>query len=56
MIQPGMKIRVARHAIPGTAVARYVPSVEAAARELSLTESVGLRDAIGRTAAWYRHG
>lgn len=53
-IQPGIRIDVAGKPRTGAPVQRYVPSVEAAERELGLAESVSLEDAIQRTAAWYR--
>lgn len=52
-IQPGIEIKIARAVTPGKEVQRYVPMVEAA-RELGLTESISLQDAIRRTAAWNR--
>jgi len=55
-IQPGMEIRIAQKAVPGAAIQRYVPSVEAAERQLGLTETVVLEDAIRRTAAWVQAG
>ncbi len=53
-IHPGIEIHVARKPISGAPLQRYVPSVEAAAQELGLTESISLQDAVQRTAAWYR--
>ncbi|MGO8719657.1 MAG: NAD-dependent epimerase/dehydratase family protein [Acidobacteriaceae bacterium] len=53
-IQPGMEIQVARTAVAGAPVQRYVPSVEAAKKYLDLADGVSLIDAIRRTAAWYR--
>lgn len=46
-------IHVAKQPIPGAEVSRYVPSVERA-RMLGLGEAVGLREAIQKTAEWYR--
>jgi nucleoside-diphosphate-sugar epimerase len=53
VIQPGIEIRIARDAVPGSPIQRYVSSVEAARKELDLAEGVSLQDAIRRTAAWY---
>ncbi len=52
-IQPGIEIKIARDAVSGAAMQRYVPAVEAAKKELGLQEGVSLQDAIQRTAAWY---
>ena len=52
-IQPGAEIKIARSAVPGTPVLRYVPSVEAAKNALHLDEGISLMDAIRRTAAWH---
>jgi dTDP-glucose 4,6-dehydratase len=46
-------IHVAKEAIPGVGMARYVPSVDRARRLLGLNETVNLHEAIRRTAAWY---
>ncbi len=54
-VAPGAAVEVARTATPGAAPARYVPSIERAAVELGLKPTVGLADAIGRTAAFVRH-
>lgn len=53
VLDPGMEIQVAQAAVPGTAVHRYVPRVEAAIRELEVPEGIPLEDAIRRTAAWH---
>jgi nucleoside-diphosphate-sugar epimerase len=52
-INPGTPIRVGRSPIPGELPARYVPSVARARELLGITETIGLRDAIKRTAAWH---
>lgn len=49
-------IRVAKQAVPGAEVARYIPSVDRAREMLGLSETVTLQDAIRRTAAWYGGG
>jgi nucleoside-diphosphate-sugar epimerase len=46
-------IQVAKEAIPGAGIARYVPSIDRARRLLGLNETVDLQEAIRRTAAWY---
>jgi dTDP-glucose 4,6-dehydratase len=52
-LAPSTEIRVAQQAVPGALPASYVPSVERAERLLGLRETVGLEDAIRRTAAWH---
>ena len=49
-LAPATEIHVAQQAVPGALPARYVPSVERAAELLGLRETVGLEDAIRRTA------
>jgi nucleoside-diphosphate-sugar epimerase len=51
--QPGKEVRIAREAIPEKPAERYVPSTLRARSELHLEETVGLMDAIARTAAWH---
>jgi dTDP-glucose 4,6-dehydratase len=51
-LAPATEIRVAKQPVPGAALARYVPSVERAEQLLGLRETVGLEEAIRRTAAW----
>lgn len=53
-LNPATEIRVGRKAVPGTAPARYVPSVARAEELLGLRETIGLEESIRRTAAWYR--
>ncbi len=53
VLQPGAEIKMARSAVPGAPVQRYVPSVEAAKKALHLDEGISLADAIRRTAAWH---
>lgn len=54
VIQPGLAIHMAEKAAPGAPVQRYVPSVEAAKKELNLAEGVSFEEAIRRTAKWHR--
>jgi len=53
-LRPETEIRVAQERVPGAPVSRYVPSVARAREILGLRESVGLEEAIRRTAAWHR--
>jgi nucleoside-diphosphate-sugar epimerase len=50
---PDLKIIVDKQAKAGAAVSRYVPATLRAQEELGLTQLVGLREAIQRTAEWY---
>jgi nucleoside-diphosphate-sugar epimerase len=52
-LAPGTEIQVAKQAVAGAAPARYVPSVARAEALLGLKETVGLAEAIRRTAAWH---
>jgi dTDP-glucose 4,6-dehydratase len=52
-LAPKTEIRVAKQAVPGAVPERYVPSVERAEMVLGLRETVGLEEAIRRTAAWH---
>jgi dTDP-glucose 4,6-dehydratase len=54
-LAPATEIHVAQQAVPGAVPMRYVPSVERAEMLLGLRETVGLEEAIRRTAAWHRH-
>jgi dTDP-glucose 4,6-dehydratase len=55
-LAPSTQIHVAKQAVPGALPMRYVPSVERAERLLGLRQTVGLEDAIRRTAAWHGTG
>ncbi len=55
VLRPGLPVRIARDAVPGTARARYVPSTQTARDRLHLQEHIGLREGILRTARWYGH-
>jgi nucleoside-diphosphate-sugar epimerase len=48
------KIEIARHPEPGLFREQYVPDVQKAGTCLGLRQTIGLREAIRRTAAWYR--
>ncbi|MGA2535318.1 MAG: NAD-dependent epimerase/dehydratase family protein [Terracidiphilus sp.] len=52
-LAPTLSIEIAR-AVSGGPVLRYVPDVQKAEAILNLRETIGLRDAIRRTAAWHR--
>jgi nucleoside-diphosphate-sugar epimerase len=52
-IDPSLAVEIARPA-PAAAPQRYVPSNRKARAELGLAETVELREAIRRTATWYR--
>jgi len=52
-LAPSTEILIAKQAVPGVLPTRYVPSVERAERLLGLRQTVGLEDAIRRTAAWH---
>ena len=53
-LAPGLELTIARKPAPGALAPRYVPSTRAARHELGLTENVTLREAILRTADWYK--
>ncbi len=52
-LAPETNIQVAKQAVPGAVPERYVPSVERVEMLLGLRETVGLEDAIRRTAEWH---
>ncbi len=54
VVAPGAEVRIARAPSPGRPAERYVPETARARAELGLGESVGLEDALRRTAAWER--
>lgn len=47
-------VQVARQAVPGAPVQRYLPDLQRAGNELGLRPAIGLDEAIRRTAAWHR--
>ena len=46
-------IDVAKVPVPGAPILRYVPAITKAQKELGLYPSVGLKEAIRRTAEWH---
>ncbi|MDB6028184.1 MAG: epimerase, partial [Verrucomicrobiales bacterium] len=50
-----LAVHVAQQATPGKAIARYVPSVERAQRELHLLQRVSIEESIRKTIEWNRH-
>lgn len=53
-INPGLKIEVAGRSALGAQRTQYVPEIQKAETSLGLRQTIGLRDAIRRTADWYR--
>jgi nucleoside-diphosphate-sugar epimerase len=51
---PSLKVEVAKEPIPGEPRLQYVPDVRSAENSLGLRQTIGLREAIRRTAAWHR--
>lgn len=51
-LDPNTEILVAREPVPGARAARYVPSASRAREQLGLGETIGLDEAIRRTARW----
>jgi dTDP-glucose 4,6-dehydratase len=52
-VHPGIPIEIASEPRPGQLPARYVPSTARARDDLGVRATVGLEDAIRRTAEWY---
>jgi nucleoside-diphosphate-sugar epimerase len=52
-LRPDLEIVVDKQPKAGAPVSRYVPATLRAREELGLTQSVGLQEAIQRTAEWY---
>jgi dTDP-glucose 4,6-dehydratase len=46
-------VNIGSASVPGALVHRYIPSTARARQELGLCVEVPLRDAIGRTRAWF---
>jgi len=53
-LRPGLAVNVGRTPTAGAPLQQYVPDVSKAERELGLQPTIGLREAIRRTADWYR--
>jgi dTDP-glucose 4,6-dehydratase len=54
VVAPAAQLRILQAADPSRPVLRYVPETRRAGDELGLRVEIGLRDGIGRTAAWHR--
>lgn len=52
-LNPSLDVEIAKEPVAGAPVQRYVPHVGKAEALLSLRQTIGLRDAIRRTAAWH---
>jgi UDP-glucuronate decarboxylase len=52
-LRPGLRVQIDHAAVPGAAVAQYVPSTRKAREELELKTLVPLDEAIRRTAMWH---
>ena len=52
-LHPSLRIHVAKRAIPGAPISRYVPSTQRAQHELGLSQRISLVDAMQRTARWH---
>jgi nucleoside-diphosphate-sugar epimerase len=52
-LQPGTQIRVNKTPVPYAPISRYVPCTLRAKQELGLGVTIGLQEAIQRTATWY---
>ncbi len=52
-LESSIDVEVLGRAVPSALRAQYVPSVRKAFNELGLKQTVGLREAIRRTAEWY---
>ena len=53
-VNPSLRVEVAREPIHGASREQYVPSVTKAEARFGLRPLIGLREAIRRTADWYR--
>jgi nucleoside-diphosphate-sugar epimerase len=51
---PSLKVEVAKAPIAGESRLQYVPDVRSAENNLGLRQTIGLREAIRRTATWHR--
>jgi len=53
-LNPKLEIEITKSPVAGAQPLQYVPDVTAAEQMLGLRETIGLREAIRRTAAWHR--
>lgn len=53
-LDPSLKVEIAQNAVAGAPLKQYVPDVSKAELQLGLRQTIGLREAIRRTADWYR--
>lgn len=53
-LDPTLKVEVALKAVDGAPRLKYVPDVRKVEAQLGLRQTIGLREAIRRTANWYR--
>lgn len=52
VLHPKLEVKIAKQAVAGRTVERYVPCVERAQTELNLSQDIVLQEAIWRTATW----
>jgi nucleoside-diphosphate-sugar epimerase len=52
-INPALQIEIVQQTFPGKRIEQYVPSVEKAKLNYGLCQTIDLREAIRRTAAWH---
>ena len=53
-LDPSLKVEIGTQPSACTSLLQYVPDVKRAETQLGLRQRIGLREAIRRTAAWYR--
>ena len=53
-LNPSLKVEVAQAPIAGEPRLQYVPDIHSAENSLGLRQTIGLREAIQRTATWHR--
>jgi len=53
-LDPSLKLEIAQTPVAGAPPLQYVPDVQRAEIHLGLRQTIGLREAIRRTAAWHR--
>jgi dTDP-glucose 4,6-dehydratase len=53
-LDPSLKVEIAHEPVAGAPPLQYVPDVRKAETQLGLRQTIGLREAIRRTADWYR--